>query len=86
MNPNYYTLNGYNCFAHNHSQTQKGFEEQFRRYNSYPSQYDIDQMKKYGFKHAEIFNESDGRYYVYYKNSNVQEDMKDEIFGVGNND
>ncbi len=78
--------NGYNCYVHNHSQTQKGYEELFRRYNSYPSQADIDRMKDYDFQHAEIYNESDGRYYDYHKRSRVQEEMKDEIFGAGNHD
>jgi len=31
---NFYKLNSYNCYAHNHSQTQKGYEKEFRRYNS----------------------------------------------------
>lgn len=83
---NFYKLNGYNCYAHNHSQTQKGYEEEFRRYNSYPSQADVDRMKDYGFQYAEIYNESDERYYEYYKKSKVQEEMMDEIFGQGNHD
>ena len=83
-NTDFYKLNGYNRFAHNHSQTQKGYEEQFRRYNSYPSQNDIEQMKKYGFKYAEIFNESDGRYYSFHEGSTVQgEELAREIFGEG---
>lgn len=83
-NPNFYALNGYNCYAHNHSQTEKGYEEKFKRYNSYPSQYDIDQMKKQGFQYAEIYNESDGRYYSFHEGSTVQgQELAEKIFGKG---
>lgn len=83
-NPDFYALNGYNCYAHNHSQTEKGYEEKFRQYNSYPSQYDIDQMKQQGFQYAEIYNESDGNYYSFRDGSNVQdEDLAKRIFGKG---
>lgn len=83
-NPDFYALNGYNCYAHNHSQTEKGYEEKYRQYNSYPSQYDIDQMKKQGFQYAEIYNESDGNYYSFRDGSNVQdEDLAKRIFGKG---
>ncbi len=82
----FYKLNGYNSYAHNHSQTQKGYEREFELYNSYPSQADIDRMKLYGFEHAEIYNESNQKYYEYYKRSQVQEEMIDKIFGPGNHD
>ena len=85
-NSDFYKLNGYNCYTHNHSQTQEGYEKEFERYNSYPSQADVDRMKQYGFDHAEIYNESNKHYYEYYKNSRVQEEMIDEIFGQGNHD
>ena len=40
----------------------------------------------YGFEHAEIYNESNQKYYEYYKRSQVQEEMIDKIFGPGNHD
>lgn len=83
-NPDFYRSNGYNCYAHNHSQMQKGYKKQFIKYNSYPSQYDIDQMKKQGFLHAEIFNETNGQYYPFNEDSTVQgKDLAKEIFGEG---
>ena len=33
----------------------------------------------YGFEHAEIYNESNQKYYEYYKRSQVQEEMIDKI-------
>ncbi len=81
----FYQLNGYNCYAHNHSQTQKGYEEKFRIYNSYPSEEDVGRIGTYGFIHAEIYNESDGKYYDYGKGSTVQDEhLIKEIFGTGN--
>lgn len=83
---NFYKRNGYNCYTHNHSQNQEGYEREYELYNSYPSQADVDRMKQYGFEHAEIYNESNKHYYEYYKNSQAQEDVVDKIFGQGNHD
>ncbi len=83
-NADFYKLNGYNCYTHNHSQMQRGYRKQFIQYNSYPSQYDIDQMKKQGFLHAEIYNETDGHYYSFHEGSTVQgPDLAEKIFGKG---
>lgn len=80
--PNFYALNGYNCYAHNHSQTEKGQEEQFRKYNSYPSPEDVQTFGAYGFKYAEIYNESDGKYYDCDKRSDVQDGyLRKRIWG-----
>jgi len=62
------------------------FEELVTATTSYPSQADIDRMEDYHFQYAEIYNESDRKYYDYYKRSKVQEGMMDEIFGQENHD
>ena len=78
----FYKLNGYNCYAHNHSQNEKGQEKQYERYNSYPSEADVQVLRAYGFKYAEIYNESNGKYYDYDEKSDVQDGhLRKSIWG-----
>ncbi len=78
----FYKLNGYNCYAHNHSQNEKGQERLYEIYDSYPSEVDVQTFKAYGFKYAEIYNESNRQYYDYNEKSDVQDGhLRKSIWG-----